>query len=147
MNKFEIKKIRSHWDVDFGFSLLPTQVGLAFYPVEFRGEKYYVELMKFSHGTLCLIYSYGNEKRLFTGYKRSLLWKKELDYVLLEDGKKISVSLAYMPISPLPEQHIKLHLPAILKGIFLQYEHERERDKLEAKEIFDNTVKWDGVIH
>lgn len=127
------------------FSLLRYQIGWSFYPITFRGKKYVVDLrLKYKDyqgdiKTICSIFDYGEERKLFRKHRRNKLWTHDVSVIKLDND--ISLILTYTSA-----EELKLHLPKIMKAIFKEYEADIQRKTEEELIITNNMNEWDGVI-
>lgn len=87
----------------------------------------------------CYIHTYSEKRLLFRQHKKSQVWCGMIStFVKLGNN-------AYLSLRNLDDNDFLLHLPEILKDIFLQYAN-YEYEQKKSRDAFTSTESWDGVI-
>lgn len=140
MNNVKIERIRTHW-VGIAPILIGEQIGWSIYPITYKNRPYVVDLkldmrnlksVEDMH-TLCCIYEYGEDKKIFRKHKRKMVWIKDITIVRIND-KTINLSKS-------TEDELLMIIPELMKIIFEKY----EIDKIHENSIKSN-MNWDGIV-
>lgn len=135
-----------------------------FSPIEYKGEKYLVEIEQenflFVQECYFRVYEYRSTKRLSKG---KLLYVAKYMYMTVYKGNHIDLGYkghSNSCVSPydlpeneislydLPEKELLMYLPELMKSLFkgwdkkkdMDYKHEKETKKREEN------LQWDGVV-
>lgn len=155
-----IERIKAHY-VYGNFSLVKVESGLRFYPIQYEGDKYTVEidvsccnyfkagrLVDLEYDITGCIYKYSDNG--LRKHRSAKLWWTNINDIITNvtkiqrgtDGLKIG---SYRNVIKLLEEDLMHCYPAIICGLFNLYDAYRSREQKLQENILE-ARKWDGVV-